>query len=364
MLSSEERFGRNGRLASRYPAPMPPAWLALYESADLFRTLTPWRWIHDYEVFGVRDPATGQIGWCSVMGNAGEFFGLGIYRGDRGYDQFKRIQTGDPTQFDDVRYGQDAIIVAFLPRKDIGGEALQRIRDLGLRPRGKDAWIAFEDHRPGRTPIPLTDDEVSFCKAVIDQAFEVGKLVLMRRDLLGSGPEGKVLVRERRKSGKTWASNWIDLPKPPEPAPERGHVDQVALHRARAGLARLDATWEVDVFPMGPPVEDEAEAYIPAVVMIADSVSGFVVHVELGHPGRRDELVRGALMHAFEQSGAIPARVAVTRDEVQTALAQVAQAVGFELVRVEALPMVQEARESFEAHIGTVMGSGRKPKRT
>lgn len=344
---------------------MPRAWLALYESADLFRTLTPWRWMHDYDLFGVRDPASGQIGWCSVMGNAGEFFGLGIYRGDRGYDQFQRIQTGDPVQFDDVRYGQDAIIVAFLSRKDIGGEALQRIRDLGLKPRGHDAWIAFEDHRPGRTPVPLTDDEVGFCKVVIDQAFEVGKLVLMRRDLLDSGHEGKVLVRERRKSGKSWASNWIDPPKALEPVPNQGHVDQVAMHRAKAGLDRLDATWECDVFPMGPPVQDEGEgeAYIPAVVMIADSVSGFVVHVELGHPGRRDELVRGALLQAFERSGGIPAKVAVARDEAQSALGQVARAVGFELFRVEALPMVQEARGSFEAQMAAVAGSGPKLKR-
>ena len=130
------------------------------------------------------------------------------------------------------------------------------------------------------------------------------------------------------------------------------------MHRAKAGLDRLDATWECDVFPMGPPVQDEGEAYIPAVVMIADSVSGFVVHVELGHPGRRDELVRDALMQAFEQSGGIPAKVAVARDEVQAALAQVAQAVGFELVRAETLPMVQEARESFEAHIGGGDGVG------
>ena len=136
------------------------------------------------------------------MGDAGEFFGLGIYRGDRGYDQFKRIQTGDPAQLDDVRYGQDAIIVAFLSRKDIGGVALQRIRDLGLKPRGHDAWITFEDHRPGRTPIPMTEDAVGFCKVVLDQAIEVGNLVLMRRDLLDSGPEGMVLVRERRKSGQ------------------------------------------------------------------------------------------------------------------------------------------------------------------
>ena len=47
---------------------MPPAWLALYESADLFRTLTLWRWMHDYDLFGVRDSDSGQIGWCSVMG--------------------------------------------------------------------------------------------------------------------------------------------------------------------------------------------------------------------------------------------------------------------------------------------------------
>lgn len=47
-------------------------WRQLYEAALAYREHAPWQWLSDADLFGVRDPASGEFGWCSVFGAAGE----------------------------------------------------------------------------------------------------------------------------------------------------------------------------------------------------------------------------------------------------------------------------------------------------
>ena len=48
------------------------AWGPLYDAALAFRDLAPWRFLYDDQLFGVMDPATGQTGYCCVLGTMGE----------------------------------------------------------------------------------------------------------------------------------------------------------------------------------------------------------------------------------------------------------------------------------------------------
>jgi len=55
-------------------AEIPPTleeWVDLYAAAGALKSLAPWTWMCDDEVFGVKDPESGVIGCCSVMGNLG-----------------------------------------------------------------------------------------------------------------------------------------------------------------------------------------------------------------------------------------------------------------------------------------------------
>ncbi|MEW5762522.1 MAG: hypothetical protein AB1776_04915 [Bacillota bacterium] len=47
-------------------------WKALYELSRRYREMAPWEWMGNNELFGVRDPETGETGYCSVIGALGE----------------------------------------------------------------------------------------------------------------------------------------------------------------------------------------------------------------------------------------------------------------------------------------------------
>ena len=77
------------------PDPTEQEWRDLYRAADTFKELAPWDWMLDSDLVGVRNPETGEIGYCCIMGNLGEHFALGLYRGDEGLRGLTRIAAGE-----------------------------------------------------------------------------------------------------------------------------------------------------------------------------------------------------------------------------------------------------------------------------
>jgi hypothetical protein len=63
------------------PQPSVEEWHALYRAAVDFQQIQPWRWVNDTDLFGVKNPEDGEIGYCCVVGALGEFLGLDAIKG-------------------------------------------------------------------------------------------------------------------------------------------------------------------------------------------------------------------------------------------------------------------------------------------
>ncbi len=53
-------------------------WKNLYEAAIEFKKVECWNWMQDSDIFGVKNPATGEIGYCCILGRLGDYFGLAV----------------------------------------------------------------------------------------------------------------------------------------------------------------------------------------------------------------------------------------------------------------------------------------------
>jgi hypothetical protein len=68
-------------------------WKRLYELAVEFRRRGCWEWMTDGYIFGVQNSGTDEIGYCCVIGNLGEVFGLIVYTGSKGLASYLKIRS-------------------------------------------------------------------------------------------------------------------------------------------------------------------------------------------------------------------------------------------------------------------------------
>ncbi len=47
--------------------PLSADWQALYKAALEFKEIAPWDWMSDSDIFGVKSPYDGEIGYCCVL---------------------------------------------------------------------------------------------------------------------------------------------------------------------------------------------------------------------------------------------------------------------------------------------------------
>ncbi len=76
------------------PTPTLEEYRQLYEAALAFKEEAPWEWMTEDQVFGVRDPETGEIGYASIMGMLGEHLALALYLGSAALEGFWRVARG------------------------------------------------------------------------------------------------------------------------------------------------------------------------------------------------------------------------------------------------------------------------------
>src|SRR5438045_2909859 len=116
----------------------------LYYAAASFREIGCWNWMSDSQVFGVENPDSGEIGYCCVVGELGEVFGLVVYLGTTGLEDHQKITAGViQANSPEFMRSQNCLAVYFGDRKDLDRTDLKVIKDIGVAYRGKNVWPQF-----------------------------------------------------------------------------------------------------------------------------------------------------------------------------------------------------------------------------
>ncbi len=354
LLASARKAPPPERPARRVDAADP--WGALYAAVVEFRDIAPWRWLVDEQVFGVEDPATGEVGWCCTLGAAGELAGLAIFLGDSGFDRWRRThETGFLP--DEALFGQDALVVSFVDRASVSDVERKRLRSLGLKFRGPSAWPSIESHLFGRLPRSLDTAEATRLTHSLDQVLTIALRAGDGERVLGTNADGRYLVRRLdRKSGATarWFDERIDPPEPVVRVPPP--LDGAAVERLRHSLPRPEGVWEVDLVPIPAPIEEPGiAAYVPAGFLAVERGRGHIVHFDMQAPSDLCALAQSGLLDAVRSRMVRPVTVCVRRPWVADALARVADALG---IRVEARDELKVLESAVE-QMGAFLAEGR-----
>lgn len=350
-------------------------WRELLAAAQAFREVAPWRWLGDDPLLGIEDPVTGELGLGSVMGAAGQAFGVLVFRGATGLWANIRMT-------DDVRPGSwehqaimhhlDALTFRLGARDEVENSVRKLYRDLGYSFRGKHDWPVFCNYMPGYVLETVSGDEISLLTRYLRQA--VTFAVRLRDDDIlrhewttRSGFNGDLaddtysvlclVPMSAGAGGRHLPSEYGDCTlqwrrmTPESPLQIDASFDELVLASVQRRFRRMDRAWAFDVCPT--PIAIGGHNTRAANVQIAlcvDESSQMVIGFDM-IPGLEPALPAANLLGFIEYAGYIPSEIGVTRLDVARSLVPFAKALGVDVACYSELPALEEAFSSFLANV-------------
>jgi hypothetical protein len=324
----------------------------LYDVAGRIKELAPWEWMEESQIFGVENPETGEIGFVSIMGMAGEHFAVSVYRGSEGLYGFWDLVDAGPEVDPQMLLEIPQLQVSFEDRAETTKRDRDLMKQLGLKFRGAKAWPMFRSYASGYMPWYLTAEETRFLIYALEQTLEVAPRVKSEPDLLwgeDDAVDGDYLVRvaNGEKSPIGWKDQMMPVPEP-EPPQVRIMMDMGALTQLKnLPLSQLEL--EVDLFNMPTPVQDKGgRPYFPAMLLLVDGNLGMIVGFAMMPPAETREILWGQIpmeiVRKLANLSARPKEIRVASGVLANLLAPVGRELSCPINLVDDLPRLEQAR--------------------
>ncbi len=325
-------------------------WRRLYAAAAAFKQEAPWEWMEEDELFGVRDPETGEIGYMSIMGILGEHLALDIFLGAEGLDGFWYMHLGKTQDNPAFLLEVPQLQVSFEDRETLHARDREVIKALGLKFRGQQAWPMFRDYTPGRAPWFITSQQARFLTVALEQVLDVIHRLRDNPELLNPPEKDRYLVRVLTEQG--WEDQW--LAPPPLPMRPPPPIDSRRLATMRAELPRQALVLEADLFALPSFVRDgdDPRPYVPYALMVVESKSGLILGMELmlARPSLAavEEQSLTKFMDLISRGGSLPRQIAVRNERLYNLLMPLAAGLGIQLRQARHMPALDQARGALQ----------------
>ena len=332
-------------------------WRGLYESAIRVKEISPWEWMTEADVFGVRSPESGELGFVSVMGLLGEHYAVSLYLGSEGIHGFLDLQEMGPFADPEALIQIPQIQASFENREELEKRDREVIKVLGLKFRGRNAWPMFRSYRPSLFPWFLEAGEVRFLSCALEQLVDVAPRFGEDPSLLEPSGGDSYLLRVPRQEGgrRLWEDTSTGVP--PLDAPPIEVEMEASKIEALGRLPRGEGRLEVDFFMFPVPVQDEGDRpYFPHMLLVVDAGSGLVLGSDLLTPHPSLEAMWGRVPETLAEQllavGLAPERISVDSDLLFDLLEPLASEAGFDLRLSPSLPGLESTRENLLRTIG------------
>jgi len=325
-------------------------WKDLYEAAIQFKKMKCWDWMWDTDLFGVQNPITGEIGYCCVMGGAGEHYALAVYLGSEGLYGYLSLQSGIKPSLQDILSLQKLLMASFEDRELLQKEDIQLTKKFDLKFSGPDSWPLFRSYLPGYHPWYLTDEEAKYLTLCLWQAIDVSLRFKDDPRKLAPHMGNHYLVRvpKKDKTGLSWRDVWM------EPLPlQKGEIivepiDEVRLEKIKRRIPNRQGVWEVDYFYYPNPIQEKKDRpYYPYITLWVDQHSGFILSHHLDKPAECMSEFQRNFFKLAEKKKILPREILVKKEETLKLFEPIASELGINIRRVKKLEMLEEAQASI-----------------
>lgn len=349
------------------PVPTIQEWKDLYSMAIEFQRLECWNYFWDTDIFGVKNPETGEIGYCCIMGKEGEHFALAVYRGTSGLEGLTKVFNGEVVGTTiDTLHVQNCIMVSFEDRNYLDKKDIGIINKLQLEFRGRNAWPQFRDYTPGYLPWYLNGKDARFLMIALKQAMEMLERIRKDPEMLFPQNDTHFLVRiwSEGKDGASWTDKWLE-PIYEDIAFES--LDSLKIQerldiimkakKTRAG------TWEIGTFYSQSPVrKGQEKPYYPKMVLYVDQHTGLILSYFMSKPVKYQMDFVNNFISFLEENRILPNRIVASNYEILELLNPITEKLEIGLFTSDFLEAVETARTGMDDFIVDSSVSRKKRK--
>lgn len=328
-----------------------------------YRDTRLWEILTDSDLFAFR-LADGLIGYCCVMGNAGEHFSLGLYRGQKEFSSYlNTIRMTDrrlsEVEWNELLFGMDFVKCEFVQAAETNADKKKMIRKYvethGLKIQRSRGWPDFSRYLPFRMPSDITvEEDARDMVGALRAAIAVAEKLKQRTPAsLGFDEEGDYPTMNGGKvipylipnadGSYDWTTTELPAFQPAEfPSPKfKYDIPAFTLkNRHAVGICQMK------YMHLPTPINGAGNElpYLPGVLICMDAESGMVFPV-FSIDGEKDEHDRILLSLANNmiEAGNKPGTIEVEDERTESLLRDFCARCGILLSRQEKLPELEEA---------------------
>lgn len=315
----------------------------LYEAAFEFKASKVWKKLYDTNFFAVALP-NGELGYCTVMGNAKKLIGLSLYIGQNGWNSLQDLFFhSEVHQIMRTLISQDTIQCLLECKDDLLPEQANEVRTYakshGVSLRGANSFPSFIRYSPAKVPWAVTDEkEREYIRIALKAAVEVGKqLETKNRAEAGfSDAEDVMPLLVEENGGFRWETT---------PYPEVIYPAQfVPVTTLEFKKCRKKAEFECSLVYMNEPSLNPASGqpeFKTAIYIVRESDGmGCYPYETFDYRANAEEMLR-CLTEAFEEIETFPIRIYVRDEATQGLLEDICKRCGVELKMVDKLKQIE-----------------------
>lgn len=336
------------REANPIPERRQKEWLALYAIAESIAAMQPWMDFAPTDPFVfIRGAGQMPLYFSFVVSPTGQR-GIACYRDTNAYVRGRQRLAQKNEKDEPLFYLQDAWVAIWDDRELLSPASYAQIRGLGLKPRGRGAWLHFDRYAVGYIPVPLETREIEPMTEGLQNLYMMLRAVC-EQGLTPHFDRSEALIRLYDPQQKLYHTMSAAIPLSTDILPQlqvtlRENAVTRRIRQMPAQRFSLEIDW---AYAQAAFVDDAGRKSYPRLLVATAPGSGCATAHRWLSPTHDHPRHAVALMADWIEQNGKPAAVSVRDRELQEILTDACRKLGVRLVSKKRLPAVDAVRRDL-----------------
>lgn len=320
-------------------------WRKIYNFAEMIGAYDPWELFAEENTFALIPKGTRDEHFFSFLAQSSGQYGIAVYPSANAYVAAQcRLQGANPKQEPTFDL-QDAVILLWADREDVRKDNYNLIKALGLKFRGRGAWLHFQQYRMGYVPRQVQEQDLD---RLLD---DLGNLWMMVRavyeeNLKTNFDKREAVVRFYSEKEELYYTGSFPINLPRKISyPEIIMQESANLQELRTKQCRGKIALDWSYLPVS--YRESGEMIIPRLLLAVDVKSDVILETGLLSPADDPCASLFSMISHISWSYAKPAVIEICDKEIESYIVDFCQKAGIQLVIKKQIKGITQARRMY-----------------